>query len=94
MASQTPPTGVVLVRDVVLYSAARLALVALTALLLLWAGVPLLVSVLIAVVVALPLSMVLLASLRARVNAGLAAVTQGRKAERERLRRQLHGEDR
>jgi uncharacterized membrane protein len=94
MAPQTPPTGSVLARDVALYSAARLALVALTALLLLLAGVPLLVSVLIAVVVALPLSMVLLGSLRARVNAGLAMVAQRRKAERDRLRRQLHGEER
>lgn len=94
MASQIPPTGSALARDVALYSAARLALVAPTALLLLWAGVPLLVSILIAVVVALPLSMVLLGTLRARVNSGLAAVAQGRKVERERLRRQLHDEER
>lgn len=94
VAPQIPPTGSVLARDVALYSAARLTLVALTALLLLLAGVPLLVSVLIAVVVALPLSMVLLRSLRSRVNAGLAVVAQRRKAERDRLRRQLHGEER
>jgi hypothetical protein len=76
---------------VAFYSAARLALVAVTAFLLLLAGVPLLVSLLIAVVVALPLSIVLLGSLRARVNAGLAMVGARRRAERNRLRRELRG---
>jgi Protein of unknown function (DUF4229) len=80
-------------RDLALYSAARLALVALPAVLLLLAGVPLLVAVLLAVVVALPLSMVLLGSLQQRVNAGLAVWAQRRRAERDQLRRQLRGED-
>lgn len=92
VAPQNPPTGPGLVRDVALYSVARLALVTITALLLLLAGVPLLVSLLLAVVVALPLSMVLLGSLRSRVNAGLAVVGARRRAERDRLRRQLRGE--
>jgi hypothetical protein len=94
VAPQNPPTGRALARDVALYSAARLALVTVTALLLLLAGVPLLVSALLAVVLALPLSMVLLGSLRARVNAGLAVVAGRRKAERDRLRQQLHGDQR
>lgn len=94
MAPQNPPSGRALARDVALYSAARLALVTVTALLLLLAGVPLLVSALLAVVLALPLSMVVLGSLRARVNAGLAVVAGRRKAERDRLRQQLHGEQR
>jgi hypothetical protein len=94
VAPQNPPTGPALARDVALYSAARLALVAVTALPLLLAGVPLLVSLLLAVVVALPLSMVLLGSLRSRVNAGLAVVVARRRAERDRLRRQLRGEER
>jgi hypothetical protein len=42
--------------------------------------------------VALPLSMVLLGPLRARVTAGLAVVGARRRAERDRLRRQLRGE--
>ncbi len=92
MAPQNPPTGRALARDVALYSAARLALVTVTALLLLVAGVPLLVSALLAVVLALPLSMLLLGSLRVRVNAGLAVVAERRKAERDRLRQQLHGD--
>lgn len=94
VAPQNPPTGRALARDVALYSAARLALVTVTALLLFLAGVPLLVSALLAVVLALPLSMVVLGSLRARVNAGLALVAGRRKAERDRLRQQLHGDQR
>lgn len=91
VAPQNPPKPPTLARDVALYSAARLALVAFLTLLLLLAGVPLLVSLLIAVVVALPLSIVLLGSLRARVNAGLAMVGARRRAERDRLRRELRG---
>jgi hypothetical protein len=60
-------------------------------LLLVLAGVPLVVSVLLAVVVALPLSMMVLGSLRGRVNAGLALAGQRRRAERDRLRQQLRG---
>jgi hypothetical protein len=94
VAPQNPPSGRALARDVALYSAARLAVVTVTALLLLLAGIPLLVSALLAVVLALPLSMLLLGSLRARVNAGLAVVAEHRKAERDRLRQQLHGDQR
>ena len=89
---QNPPTGSALARDVALYSAARLALVAVLASLLVLAGVPLLVSILFALVVALPLSMVLLRSLRARVTTGLAAARARRRSERDRLRTQLRGE--
>jgi hypothetical protein len=88
-----PATGAALVRDLVLYTVARLAMVTITALLLVFAGVPLLVSILLALVVALPLSMVLLGPLRARVNAGLAELRARRRAERDRLRRQLRGSD-
>lgn len=89
----SPPTGAALVRDLALYSVARLAMVAVTAMLLVLAGVPVLVSILLALVVALPLSMVLLGSLRARVNAGLAELRTRRRADRERLRRELRGSD-
>ena len=91
VAPQNPPRPPTLARDVALYSAARLALVVVPVLILILAGVPLLVSLLIAVVVALPLSMLLLGSLRARVNAGLAVVGARRRAERDRLRRELRG---
>ena len=93
---QSPPeiplSGSALARDVGLYSAARLVLVAVLALILVLAGVPLLVAVLLALVVALPLSMVLFRSLRARVNAGMAAAGERRRSERDRLRNQLRGE--
>lgn len=92
-APQIPRTGSGVVRDLAIYSAARLALVAVLTVLLVVAGVPLLVAILLAVVVALPLSMVLLSSLRARVNAGLAVVRERRQAERERLRQQLRGDE-
>jgi hypothetical protein len=92
VAPQTPPTGSTLARDVALYTGARLAVVAAVALILVLAGVPLLVSILLALVVALPLSMVLLGSLRVRVNTGLAVVGERRRAERDRLRRQLRGD--
>jgi Flp pilus assembly protein TadB len=92
VAPQNPPRHPALARDVALYSAARLALVAVIALLLLLAGVPLLVALLLALVVALPLSVLLLGSLRARVNAGLAVAGERRRAERDRLRRQFRGE--
>lgn len=94
VAPENPPTGRTVARDVALYSAARLALVTVAAALLFLAGVPLLVSALLAVVLALPLSILLLGSLRARVNSGLAVVAGRREAEREQLRRQLDGEQR
>ena len=90
--SKTPRPGSTLTRDIALYSAARLALLAVLALLLALAGVPLLVAVLLALVVALPLSMVLFGSLRARVNAGMAAAGARRRSERDLLRNQLRGE--
>lgn len=94
MPPKIPSSRSTLIRDVALYSAARLALVFVIAELLVLARVPLLVAILLAMVVALPLSMLLLGSLRSRVNAGLAVVGDRRRAERERLRRQLRGEER
>lgn len=91
-APQIPPTGTALARDVALYSAARLVLVGVLSLPLVLAGVPLLVAILLALAVALPLSMVLLRALRVRVSAGLAAAGARRRAERDRLRSQLRGE--
>ena len=89
----TPPTGSSLVRDLTLYTAVRLALVAVVALVLVLAGVPLLVSILLALVLVLPLSLVLFRSLRTRVTAGLQQAGERRRAERDRLRAQLRGGD-
>lgn len=79
------------VRDVVLYSAARLGMVGVVAVGLVLVEVPLLVAVLLALVVALPMSMVLLRPLRVRVAEGMAGASARRRAERARLRDQLRG---
>ncbi|MBA3905119.1 MAG: DUF4229 domain-containing protein [Pseudonocardiales bacterium] len=75
------------------YSAARLAIVAVVAGLMVAAGVPLLLALLIGLVAALPLSMVLLRGLRGRVDASMAVVRERRAGEREVLRARLRGDD-
>lgn len=87
-----PPTGSALIRDIALYTLARLLLIGLLTALLVLVGVPLLIALLLSLVVALPLSLVLLPGLRARINAGLDAAGARRRAERGRLRAQLRGE--
>ena len=82
-----------LVGTLLAYTLARLCLVAAVAGLLVLAGVPLLLAVLIGVIAALPLSMLLLRGLRRRVDAGLAAVRERRAAQREVLRARLRGDD-
>ena len=57
------------------------------------AGVPLVLAVLIGVVAALPLSMLLLRGLRKRMDAGLAVVRERRSAQREVLRARLRGDE-
>jgi len=95
----TVTTGV-LVRDVVLYSVARLGLVVVLALVILFGGkafgvdVPLIVAALFAVLIALPLSLVLFAKLRKRVNIDIAAVDAQRRADKADLHAKLRGEDR
>jgi hypothetical protein len=61
--------------------------------LLVLAGVPLVLAILIGVVAALPLSMLLLRGLRKRMDAGVAAVQERRTAQREVLRARLRGDD-
>jgi hypothetical protein len=82
------------VGTLVAYTLARLCLVAMVTGLLLLAGVPLVLAVLIGVVAALPLSMLLLRGLRQRMDAGLAVVQERRAAQREVLRARLRGDDR
>lgn len=96
-AGRSSTTGT-LVRDVALYSVARLALVVVLALLILYVPrafgveIPLLIAALFAVLIALPLSLVLFASLRRRVNESIAAVDERRRAAREDLENRLRGE--
>ncbi len=86
----SPPS---LVGTLLAYTVARLVLVAAVAGLLVLAGVPLLLAVLIGVIAALPLSAVLLRGLRKRVDAGLAAAQERRGAQRAVLRARLRGDD-
>jgi Flp pilus assembly protein TadB len=80
-------------RDLAAYTLARIGLVAVLAVILVLVKIPLLVSLAIAVVVALPLSMVLFRNLNQRVTSGLAAKGAGRRAQRDRLRAQLRGDE-
>lgn len=92
MSEQHPAGRSRLTRDLVLYTLARFGLLAGIALLLVLAGVPAVVALLLALVVSLPLSLIVLPGLRARVNVGVAETTQRRRAERDRLRAQLRGD--
>jgi len=86
-------SGSSLVGTLVAYTLARLAIVVAVAGLLVLAGVPLVLAILIGVVAALPLSMLLLRGLRKRMDAGVAAVQERRMAQREVLRARLRGDD-
>lgn len=74
------------------YTALRVGLIAVvTALLMLF--MPFIVALLFAIIVQLPLSWLLFAGPRRRVNEAMAASSAHRRAERERLRAALAGED-
>ena len=62
-----------LAATVALYALARLGLLALIAALLLVAGTPLVIALLVALIVALPLSMLVFRGLRTRLDVALAA---------------------
>ncbi len=87
-----------LARDVAVFSLARLGLVVLIAAVilgvsgLLRAQVPVLVAFLLAVIAALPLSVVLFGGLRTRVNEGIVVVDARRRADKQRLQARLRGE--
>lgn len=89
-----------MLRDIALYTLARLVMVAvLTVAILLVArliGVgemPLVVALLFGIVISLPLGVWLLAPLRRRASTGIAEVDERRRREREQLRARLRGED-
>ena len=75
-------------RDIALYTAARIGLLAVIAFLLTLAHVPLLIAIAVGLVLAWPLSLVLLRGLNARIAAALIE----RRAERRKMRAQLRGE--
>lgn len=89
-----------LLLDVFLYALARLLLVAAIAgaifgvvALLGIRDFPAMVALLFALVLGMPLGIWLFAPLRRRAPAGIAAVDERRRAEREQLQARLHGED-
>lgn len=89
-----------MIADVVIYTVARLALVAvLTAAIFFgarWIGItefPLVIAMLFAIVISLPLGIWLLAPLRRRATAGIAEVDERRRHDREQLQARLRGEE-
>ncbi|WP_143231257.1 DUF4229 domain-containing protein [Actinosynnema sp. ALI-1.44] len=80
-------------RDLALYTAARIALVAVLTAVFVLVKIPLLVGLAVAVVVAFPLSLLLFRGLNQRVTAGLAERGESRRSERERLRAELRGDE-
>ena len=82
-----------LVGTLLAYALARLCIVAAVAGLLVLAGVPLILAVLIGVIAALPLSWLLLRGLRVRMDTALTVVRERRSAQREVLRARLRGDD-
>ena len=88
--TSSPAPG--LVPTVALYTLARLGLVAVITLVLTLFGVPAIIAVLVALIVALPLSMVLFRGLRSRLDAAIAETTRRRAVEREALRSRLRGD--
>lgn len=87
-----------LIRDLALFTVLRLlAVVVVTA--IIWGvgrlvvdEVPVLVCGLFAVIIVLPLSMIIGAKLRSRINLNIGLVDEARRTRREELRSQLRGE--
>ena len=82
-----------LAATVALYALARLGLLALIAALLLMAGTPFVIALLVALIVALPLSMFVFRGLRTRLDVALAAARARRGEERAALRARLRGDE-
>ena len=76
-----------------LYGLARLGLLALISGLLLLAGTPLIISLLVGLIVALPLSMLVFRGLRARLDVAVNASQARRAEERAALRARLRGDE-
>ena len=92
MASNVVPVST-LGRDLTLYTLGRLALVGAVAVVLVLFDVPLLPALAVAIVVGFPLGLLVFRTLNNRVTAGLAERGASRVETRERLRRELRGEN-
>ena len=97
-AKAEPPASHRLARDLALYTVARLALVAVIAVAIVFGAklagveVPILVALIFALLIALPLSLVLFAKLRRRVNEDIAVVDERRRRDKAELRAKLRGD--
>ncbi len=97
-ASSDVTPGGRLARDLALYTLARLGLVVVLAAVIFGGGklfsveIPLLVVLIFALVIALPLSLVLFAKLRRRVNEAISAVDEKRRKDKAELRAKLRGD--
>ncbi|WP_254205993.1 DUF4229 domain-containing protein, partial [Nocardia alni] len=93
------PAGRRLARNLVLYTVARLALVAVIAAIivavahLLNVQIPVVVAILFGLIVAMPLSLVLFKRLRSRVNQDIAAVDEKRRTDKAQLRARMRGDE-
>lgn len=88
-----------MVRDVVIYTLARLILVVVLAAVIFFAAhlfgitdMPIAVALLFGIILALPLGIWLLGPLRRRATAGIAEVDARRRSDREQLEARLRGE--
>lgn len=88
-----PSVGSALAKWLLIYTAIRIGMLVVLAAVLYLVGLPLILALLFAVILALPLSWVLFGGVRRRVNEAMAASTAHRRAERERLRSALDGRD-
>jgi uncharacterized membrane protein len=88
-----------LVRNLALYTLARLGLVVVIAALivgvakLIGVDVPVIVAALFALIVAMPLSLTLFKKLRVKVNEDIAVVDARRRQDKAQLRARLRGDD-
>ena len=89
-----------MVTDVLLYTVARILLVAVLAVVIYFGGqalgvheFPIMIPLLFAIVLALPLGIWLFAPLRRRATASIAVFDQRRRSDREQLRARLRGEE-
>ena len=89
-----------MVRDVVIYTLARLLLVAALTAVIFYAArligireFPLVIAMLFGIILALPLGIWLLAPLRRRATVGIAGVDERRRSDREQLQARLRGEN-
>ena len=97
--NQTGGSGGRMVRDVAVYTLARLLIVgALTGVIVVVARVinveiPIVVAMLFAIVLSLPVGMWLLGPLRRRATAGIAEVDERRRRDRAQLQARLRGDE-